>query len=49
MEKNSNDLNHSGINPHGRTNGVQNIRKNSIIDGATKKSTSRYVSDCYNY
>jgi hypothetical protein len=48
MEKISYDLNHSQIYPNDKTNGVQNIRRDSIIDGVTKTSTSRYVSDCYN-
>jgi hypothetical protein len=49
MRKNSYNLNQVEIHPNDRTNGVGNIRRDSIIDGPSKTSTSGYVFDCYDW
>ena len=46
MQKASFDLNHVQIHPDGKSNGVQNSRRDSIVDGRGRTSTSGYVFDC---
>lgn len=43
------DLNQSEIHSNGKTDGIEKIRKDSIIDGTAKTSNSGYILDCYNY
>jgi hypothetical protein len=40
MEKASYDLNQSQVQPNGKANGIEKIRKDSIINGTAKSSTS---------
>jgi hypothetical protein len=43
------DLNQSEIHSNGKTDGIEKIRKDSIIDGTAKTSNSGYILDYYNY
>jgi hypothetical protein len=45
MGKDSYDLNEVQIHSNGNTNKVEDIRRNSLIDGPSKKSVSEYVSN----
>jgi hypothetical protein len=45
MKGKSYDVNHSQVHPNNGLDKDNHIRKDSIVDGMPKASTSRYVSD----
>jgi hypothetical protein len=44
MGKDSYDLYHVQIHPNGNTNKIEDIRRDSIVNGSSKKPTSEYIS-----